>query len=99
MTTAKERMRGLWARQKAKGMKRMYVWVRPEDVVALQEASFQPEALKRLQREVRADLTAEIAQAMGRDMREVAAFCKAVEGFLAKRDVGETQVSEGEGRK
>lgn len=99
MTTAKERMRDFWARQKAKGLKRIQLWARPEDVEALQEASRQPETLARLRREVRADLTAEIAEATGRDMEEVATFCKAVERFLAERDVGETQDSEGEGRK
>ena len=91
MTTARDRMRGFWARQKAKGMKRIQLWARPEDVEALREASRQPDALARLRREVRAEQEAEIAEATGRNMGKVAAFCSAAERFLAERDSKEEE--------
>ena len=99
MTTAKERMRDFWARQKAKGLKRIQLWARPEDVTALQEASRQPEALARLRKEVRGEVASEIAEETGQDMGRVAAFCSAVERFLAERDRRDAQDSQGEGRK
>lgn len=99
MIAAKERMRDFWARQKAKGLKRIQLWARPEDVEALREASRQPDALARLRKEVRAEVTAEIAEETGRDMERVAAFCSAVERFLAARDGRDAQDSQGVERK
>ena len=99
MTAAKERMRGFWARQKAKGLKRAQLWARPEDVTTLREASRQPEAPAQLRRQVRADVAAEIAEATGQDMGRVAAFGAEAERFLAGRDGRDAQDSQVEGRK
>lgn len=76
MTAAKERMRGFWARQKAKGLKRIHLRARPEDVTALREASRQTEAPARLRRQARANAAAEIAKAAGPDMGRIAAFLR-----------------------
>ena len=92
-------MRDFWARQTAKGLKRLQLWARPEDVPALQEASRQPEALARLRKEAKAKVAAEIAKATGQDMARVAAFCEAAERFLSGRDGSAAQDSQGEDRK
>ncbi|MXX87994.1 MAG: DUF3018 family protein [Boseongicola sp. SB0677_bin_26] len=67
MTPARERVRRFMARMRERGLKRIQLWVRPEDVPRIQEAARQPAALARLRKEVREeveeDVKAEIADA------------------------------------
>ena len=51
----------LVARKKREGLKRLWIWVRPEDVEAVQEATLQPRALARLRKEALAKVEAEVS--------------------------------------
>ena len=59
--TASDRWARLVARKKKEGMKRLWIWVRPEDVEAVQEATLQPGALARLRKEALAKVEAEVS--------------------------------------
>lgn len=48
------------AAKERNGLKRIEVWVRPEDVAALREAARSPHALSRLRKKVRAEVRAEL---------------------------------------
>ena len=63
MTTARDRMRRFMARMRERGLKRIQLWVRPEDVPKIREAARQPAALARLSKEVREELKAESGDA------------------------------------
>ena len=63
--SAEKNWRRFLARKRALGLKRIQLWVREEDVEALQEAARQPEALARLREEVKAELRAELQEALG----------------------------------
>ena len=52
--------------QKAKGLKQVLLWARPEDIPLLKEAARSPHALARMQREVRASVVEEVE----RDVRQ-----------------------------
>lgn len=52
--------------QKAKGLKQVLLWARPEDIPLLKEAARSPHALARMQREVRASVVEEVS----RDVRK-----------------------------
>ena len=62
--TASKRWARLVARKRKEGLKRLWIWVRPEDVEAVQEATLQPGALARLRNQalekVKADVSAEL---------------------------------------
>ena len=59
--TASERWARLVARKRREGLKRVWIWVRPEDVEAVQEATLQPGALARLRNQALAKVEAEIS--------------------------------------
>ena len=59
--TASERWARLVARKKKEGLKRLWIWARPEDVAALQEATLQPGALARLRDQALAKVKAEVS--------------------------------------
>ena len=61
--TAPERMRRFMARMRERGLKRIQLWARPEDVAGLQEAARQPRALARLRKEVREEVREELGAA------------------------------------
>ena len=63
MTTARDRMRRFMARMRERGLKRIQLWVRPEDVPKIREAARQPAALARLRKEVWEELKAESGDA------------------------------------
>ena len=63
MTTARDRMRRFMARMRERGLKRIQLWVRPEDVPKIRAAARQRAALARLRKEVREELKAESGDA------------------------------------
>lgn len=54
--------------QKAKGLKQVLLWARPEDIPLLKEAAESPHALARLRKEVRAKVEKEVR---GREARNI----------------------------
>ena len=54
--TSAEYQRDYIAAQKAKGLKRIVLWVQPEDVDLFQTAARNPQALNRLRRRIRAEI-------------------------------------------
>lgn len=67
--TASKRWERLVARKKKEGLKRLWIWVRPEDVAAVQEATLQPGALARLRKQALAQVKAEISTELEAQLR------------------------------
>ena len=72
-SSAEVRWRRFKARKRAEGLKRIQLWVREEDVEALQAAARQPFALARLREEVEAELRAEVWESLEERLKRVRA--------------------------
>ncbi len=68
--TSRENQRRFALAQKAKGLKRVMLWVRPEDVEDLKLAARQPHSLAKLRTEVRADLVKSLEPAIKRRVQD-----------------------------
>ena len=72
--TESERWARTVARKRKEGLKRLWIWVRPEDVEAVQEATLQPAALARLRKralkKVKAEVSAELETQLKRTPRK-----------------------------